>query len=240
LAPVLHLSSPNALQLKTAERMKRTAQNKRHAGFSTLEMLIVVGLSVILTAIAVPSFNSISRSMRVSGDLRSLNGLLAQAKMRAASDFTHARVYADLSGNAYQLQVWYKAGNGGAGCWVADADSSKTCLTYSSGHPSGELFILSQGNTFGFGSLTTGPTPGQTTISQAAACLNDTNGSVGGSTACIVFNSRGTPINSTGAPLATGAFYVTNGTVVDGVTVSATGSIQAWSSPTNSANWYGQ
>jgi Tfp pilus assembly protein FimT len=243
LAPVLHLSSPNALQLKTAERMKRTAQNKRHAGFSTLEMLIVVGLSVILTAIAVPSFNSISRSLRVSGDLRSLNGLLAQAKMRAASDFTHARVYADLSGNAYQLQVWFKAGNGGAGCWVADADpnrTSPTCLTYNTGHPSGTLFTLSQGNTFGFGSLTTGPTPGQTPIGQATPCLDNANSTLGTTTACIVFNSRGTPINSTGAPLATGAFYVTNGTVVDGVTVSATGSIQAWSSPTTSANWHGQ
>jgi Tfp pilus assembly protein FimT len=222
--------------------MKRTAQ-KLQAGFSTLEMLIVVAMSVILTAIAIPSFNSISKSLRVAGDLRSLNGLLAQAKMRAASDFTHARVYADLSGNAYQLQVWFKAGNAGAGCWVADADTnttSPTCLTYSSGHPSGELFTLSQGNTFGFGNLTTGPTPGQTTIGQAAACLDNANASLGNTTACIVFNSRGVPINSSNTPIPTGAFYVTNATVVDGVTVSATGSIQAWSSPATSANWYGQ
>jgi Tfp pilus assembly protein FimT len=223
--------------------MNRTAQQKRQAGFSTLEMLIVVAMSVILTAIAVPSYNSISKSLRVAGDLRSLTALISQAKMRAASDFTHTRVYADLSANTFQLQVWYKAGNAGAGCWVADSDPNKTsptCLTYSSGHPSGTVFNLSQSNTFGFGNLATGPTPGQPTPAQAAACLDNSNAAVGGTTACIVFNSRGIPIDSSGAPLATGAFYLTNGAVVDGVTVSATGSIQAWSSPATSANWYAQ
>jgi type II secretory pathway pseudopilin PulG len=220
--------------------MKRTAQNKRQAGFSTLEMLIVVAMSIVLTAITIPSYNTISRSLRVAGDLRSLNGLLAQAKMRAAADFTHARVYADLSGNAYQLQVWYKAGNGGSGCWVADADASKTCLTYPSGHPSGSVFNLAQGDTFGFGNLGAGPTPGQPQPKQAAACLDNFNSTLGSSTACVVFNSRGIPIDATGAPLATGAFYLTNGTVVDSVTVSATGSIQAWSSSTTSANWRAQ
>jgi type II secretory pathway pseudopilin PulG len=225
----------------TAERMKKTVKNKQ-SGFSTLEMLIVVAMSVIITAIAVPSYFSTAAYLRVSGDLRSLGGLLSQAKMRAASGFTHARVYADLSlsGNAYQLQIWYKAGNGGAGCWVADADSTNTCLTFGAGHPSGSVFPLAQGDTFGFGGLATGPTPGQPTPSQAAGCLDSGGASVGGNTACIVFNSRGVPINAALAPISTGAFYLTNGTVVDAVTISATGSIQSWSSPAGSASWYAQ
>src|SRR5260370_33998575 len=89
--------------------MKRA---KSQAGFSTLEMLVVVAMSVVITAIAVPSFLSTSQFFRIAGDLRAINGLTAQAKMRAAADFTHARVYADLTHGTYQLQVWYKTGGG--------------------------------------------------------------------------------------------------------------------------------
>src|ERR1700732_4213941 len=102
--------------------MKRTAQHKRQDGFTTLEMLIVVAMSIIITAMAVPSYLNTAAYLRITGDLRALNGVTAQAKMRAAAKFTHARVYANLTGNAYQLQVWDKAGNSGNGCWVEDSD----------------------------------------------------------------------------------------------------------------------
>ena len=240
LAIGLHLPWQNSKPFHyLAERMKKIGKSKQ-AGFTMLEMLVVIGMSVIITAIAIPRYLIIAASLRASGDLRSISGLLAQAKIRAAADFTHARVYADLSGNAYQLQIWNKAGNGGVGCWVADADNTQTCLTYSGGHPSGSVFPLAQGDTFGFNGLATGPTPGQPTPSQAATCLDNSGVAVGGSTACIVFNSRGRPIDAGGGPISTGAFYLTNGAVVDATTISATGSIQSWSSPANSANWYSQ
>jgi len=238
LVPILlHLSSSSGFTTtQTAERMKKIANNKRQAGFSTLELLVVIAMSVVITAIAIPSYLNTAAYLRAAGDLRSLNGITAQAKMRAAADFTHARAYADLSGNSYQLQVWYKTGS----CWVADSDRTNTCLTYTSGHPSGAVFNLSQGVTFGYGSLTAGP-PSQTSIAQAAPCLDNSNATLGSTTACIVFNSRGIPINPTSlAPVATGAFYITNGTVVDGVTASATGSLLTWSTPAGSANWKGQ
>jgi hypothetical protein len=159
--------------------------------------------------------------------------------MRAAADFTHARIYANLTGKTFQLEVWNKAGS----CWVAYSDPTNTCLSFtSSGVPSGTVLNLSTGDSFGFGSLTPGPTPGQTTIGQAAQCL-DNSGNALANTACIVFNSRGIPINaSTLAPIATGALYLTNGTVVDAVTVSATGLIQTWTAAANAttASWSAQ
>jgi len=241
LAIGLHLPWQNSKPFHyLAERMKKTGKSKQ-AGFTMLEMLVVIGMSVIITAIAIPRYLTIAASLRASGDMRSLSGLLAQAKMRAAGDFTHARVYVNLTGNTYQLQAWNKTANAGAGCWVADADRTNTCLTFGGGQPSGPLFVLQQGDTFGFNGLATGPTPGQPTPSQAAGCLDSAGAAVGGNTACIVFNSRGIPINATTlAPIPTGAFYLTNGSVVDAVTISATGSIQSWSSPASSANWYSQ
>jgi Tfp pilus assembly protein FimT len=208
-------------------------------GFTMIEMLIVVAMSIVLVAFAVPKYLTIQNSLRISGDVRSIAELTAQAKLRAASDFTHARVYADLNGNDFQQQVWNKTNS----CWVADTDATNTCLTYNSGTPSGTVISLSQGDSFGFGALTAGPTLGQQpNMSQAAQCLDNTATAIA-NTACIVFNSRGIPINATTlAPIATGAFYVTNGTVVDGVTVSATASIQTWSASANPSlsNWYAQ
>jgi type II secretory pathway pseudopilin PulG len=223
-----------------AHRMRKTVRNKRQAGFSTLELLVVITMSAIITAIAVPAYVKTAAYLRAAGDIRSINGLTALAKMRAASDFTHARVFADLNGGTFQLEVWDKTGNGGAGCWFADLDVNRACLTYSSGRPSGPVNTLAQGDTFGFGTLASGPTPGQPTPSQAGACLDNSNASLGANTACIVFNSRGIPIDATNSPVATGAFYLTNGAVVNVVTVSATGSMQTWSSPADTAYWYGQ
>jgi len=222
--------------IPTAEFMKRTTKDQRQAGFSTLELLVVVAMSLIITAIAVPSYRNTVAYLRAAGDVRALNGLVAQAKMRAAASFTHVRVYADLTGNSYDFQVWYKAGT----CWVAESDRNipPTCL------PTGKLSTaalnLSQGDTFGLGThIAVGPTLGQTTAAQADPCL-DNGGSAISNTACIVFNSRGIPIASDNSPIAKDALYLTNGVVVNGVTVSATGSIQSWTTPASSANWHAQ
>ena len=212
-------------------------KNKRQAGFSTLEMLIVIAMSVIITAIAIPSYLNTAAYLRAAGDLRSLNGVTALAKMRAASDFTHARAYADVAANTFHLEVWNKAGNGGAGCWQTDGDTANACTVIGTS----PVFNLAQGDTFGAGGLTTGPTPAQQPIPVQTACqaINGGNGTIA-NTGCIVFNSRGIPIDANSSPVATGAFYLTNGTLVEAVTVSATGSIQSWSSPKASANWWGQ
>ena len=203
-----------------------------------IEILTVLLIAMVLVAFAVPKFLTIRNSLRISGDVRNVSELTGQAKLRAASDFTRARVYADLNGGDFQMQVWNKAN----ACWVWDLDTTNTCLTYTSGTPSGTVTNLSQGDTFGFGALTAGPTPGQTTIGQAAQCLDNSAGAIS-NTACIVFNSRGIPIDPTTlAPTAAGAFYVTNGVVVNGVTVSATGSLQTWSASANASQstWYSQ
>jgi Tfp pilus assembly protein FimT len=243
ITPFVDLGTPDRIccpsgNIGRDSTRERLVHKQIERGFTLIEVLLVALVSIVLVAFAVPKFDSIRNSLRIAGDIRSISELTAQAKLRAASDFTRARVYADLNGNDFQLQVWNKANT----CWVWDSDNTNTCLTYTSGTPSGTAISLSQGDTFGFGALSAGPTPGQATISQAAQCL-DNSGSAISNTACIVFNSRGIPINTTTlAPIASGAFYVTNGTVVDGVTVSAPASIQTWSASADSSltNWYAQ
>ncbi len=234
MATGLHLWLPNLV----TEGMRKTVKNKRQAGFSTLEMLIVVAMSITITAIAIPGYISTSAYLRVAGDLRSINGVTALAKMRAASSFTHARTYVDLTANTYHLEVWNKAGNAGAGCWQTDGDTANPCSVIGTS----PVFNLASGDTFGAGGLTKGPTLAQQpTIPVQTACQAILGGTgTIASTQCIVFNSRGIPIDANGSPVATGAIYLTNKTVVDAVTVSATGSIQTWSTPIAAASWYGQ
>jgi Tfp pilus assembly protein FimT len=217
--------------------MRKIVKNKQQAGFSILELLVVVTMSVIIGTIAVPAYLSVAANLRAAGDLRSINGLTALAKMRAASDFTRARVYADLNANTYHMEFWNKAGNGGAGCWQTDGDTAHACTVAAS-----PVFNLAQGDTFGTGGQTQGPTVAQQPIPTQALCQS-TNGGISSTianTECIMFNSRGIPINTSGAAVSTGAFYLTNGTAVEAVTVSATGSIQSFSASVHGSTWYGQ
>jgi len=64
-------------------------------------------------------------------------------------------------------------------------------------------------------------------IGQASPCLDALGAAVAGS-ACIVFNSRGVPVDSTNAPTGGGALYISNGTSVFGLTATAGGMVQLW------------
>lgn len=198
-------------------------RKEAQAGFSTLELMIVMLMSVIIAAISVPTYLRVATYLRSVGDLRSLNGITAQAKMRAAADFTHARIYADLNANTFHLEFWNKAN----GCWQTDGDRANNCTT-----PNSPVTALSQRVTFGAGGLGVGPTPGSAAVNQAPPCRRRVAGVNGGgtdnNTACIEFNSRGVPVDQNNAPIASGAIYITDQNSVEAVTVSATGSIQSW------------
>jgi Tfp pilus assembly protein FimT len=202
-------------------------------GFSTLELLFVVAIGLVLAGFAIPGYASMSRYLRISGDARVLNGVIAEAKMRAAQDFTHARVYVDLAANTYHLEYWSK----GANCWKTDGDAVNRCTAAGTS----PVQPLSTGVTFGFGTVGAALPNPQTVIAQAPACLNGVAGgaSLGtaGNTACIEFNSRGIPVAASGSPTANDALYLTDQNSIYGITVISSGLIQDWSSPATSTAW---
>ena len=193
-------------------------RQQRHRGFSLVELMFVIVISLIVAGMAIPTFLTIERNLRTSGDARDINGEIILAKMRAASDFTKARVYADLSAQTFRVEHWDKTG----GSWTNVNE--------------GGTQSLAQGVTFGFGGLGSPPAGTQATIGQAPACL-DNGGAAIANTACVVFNSRGIPVDSTGAPTANGALYITDGRSVYVVTVSATGLTQPWRTDAQTASW---
>src|SRR6266705_2731474 len=85
-------------------------------GYSLVEILIVMFTIITLAAIAIPNLMTVVGNLKTRGDARDLNGEIVLAKMRAASDYARARVYADLSANTFRIEV-YQSGDSG---WVAD------------------------------------------------------------------------------------------------------------------------
>ena len=140
--------------------------------------------------------------------------------MRAASVFSKVRVYVDLTGRSHHMETFDKT----TATWIASGGS-----TY-----------LSTGVSFGYGSLATAPPfTTQPSIGQAPLCKTDLNVDIP-QTACVIFNSRGVPVDSIGNPIVD-TVYVTDGSVVYGIAVSASGMIRSWKTPAYStAAWVQQ
>jgi type II secretory pathway pseudopilin PulG len=218
------------------------AEHDRSRGFSTLEVLMVMFVSLVIAAFAIPGFNQVRRTLRISGDARDLNAAINQAKLMAAADFTRARVYIDLgfsNVNTFHVDVWNKAGNGGAGCWQVVGDFNNPCLTPGVS----PVQYLSPGVSFGTGGVGAPPPNTQPNgIGQAPRCYNVHGNRFGqvATTACITFSSRGIPIDpNTALPNPNDAVYITDNTQVYAVSVGPTGLSQVWATSANgNGNWY--
>ena len=192
----------------------------RDGGFSLIEIFIVMVMAMAIMAMVVPKTSNLFGNLRLSGDARALSNNVALAKMRAAADFTRARLYVDRAARTFRVERYQKIGAVG---WTAEGGD--TSLSY--------LVNLSTGG------LGTPPPNTQPAIGQAPACLSNAGAAIA-NTSCVVFNSRGVPIDNAGLSTAVDALYVTDGTAVYGVTVSATGMIKVWKSSPNAAQWVAQ
>jgi Tfp pilus assembly protein FimT len=170
-------------------------------------MVFVVALVGVISAIAVPMFGNAIAGFKLSGDARSVSNAAAVAKMRAASDFSRVRVFVDLTADTHHIERWNKT----TSAWEVE----------------GGVNNLSGGVSFSYGPVTVAPPNTQATIGQAAECTDDM-GAVIANTACIMFNSRGVPVDSSFAPTGANALYLTDGSAVYGVTVAATGMLRLW------------
>jgi Tfp pilus assembly protein FimT len=186
-------------------------RNKTDAGFTAIEVLIVALILTTVGAMAVPMMGNMLGTYKLSGDAHSISNSVAMAKMRAASRFTQTRLFVSLGTKSFHLETWQKGATPG---WVAEGGTS----------------VLAAADSFSFGSSAVAPPNTQTTIAEAPPCTDDA-GVVLAGTACVVFNSRGLPVDGTGAPTGIDAFYLTDGVATYAITVSATGMLRLWRTP---------
>jgi len=173
---------------------------------------MVMAITGMAAALAAPMVGNMVANFRINGDIRGISTGTNMAKMRAAAMFTSARFYVDLSARTYRVQTWRKTGTPG---WQND----------------GATQPLSSGVTFGFGAVSAAPPNTQGTLGQAAPCREDDNVTLIADTACVLFNSRGLPVDAVGSPDGSGAYYLRDSYTVYAVTVSATGMVRVWRSP---------
>ncbi|MGE3959016.1 MAG: Tfp pilus assembly protein FimT/FimU [Vicinamibacterales bacterium] len=191
----------------------------RQDGFSTLELLATLGIVGVLAATALPSTSRTLADIRLSGDARGVHHAVGLAKMRAAARFTRERLYVDLTTNTYHLE-WYDR-KAATPDWVDELDPTVN---------------LQSGVTFGYGSISQAPTGTQSALAMAMPCKTNTGTDIS-NTACIVFNSRGIPVDGTGNITGESALYVTDGTSTYGVTLSQTPLIRLWWTKADSNTW---
>ncbi len=150
-----------------------------------LELSVVMAITLVLAASALPMLMTTLQSYHVAGDARNLASQLALARMRAASDFTQVRLNFNLSSGSYRLQLW---------------DKSTSAFDIIEGGTQN----LSSGVQFGYGSIASAPAGTQSAISQPP--------SVGSPPATsIIFNSRGIPVDGSGTPYTQYVVYLNNG-----------------------------
>jgi prepilin-type N-terminal cleavage/methylation domain-containing protein len=199
----------------------RTFFNDRR-GYSLIELLMVVGITTVVSAMAVPMMSNTIGNFRLSGDAHSVASAMALAKLRAASGFSQARLFVDLTTRTFHVETLQKA----PVAWITDGGST----------------TLSTGVTFGFGAIATPPLNTQALIAQSTSCVTAA-GAVIANTACILYNSRGIPVDpsgaapNVGAPTGSDALYLTDGTAVYGLTLSATGQSKLYRTNISSASW---
>jgi len=189
-------------------------------GMTLIELLMVIAILGVLAAIALPMTGSAVRYAKISGDARNISNQIAVTKMRAAAKFTQARVYVDLTGKTYYVQTCNTPGTSPCPAWTTETGSTSLANTVS----------------FDYTPAASAPLNTQTTIGQADQCYNSDSPPVAVSgTACIIFNSRGIPVDRVGSPTNNYALYLTDGSFIYGITVAATGFIQTWRTSASAA-----
>jgi prepilin-type N-terminal cleavage/methylation domain-containing protein len=192
----------------------------REAGFSLMELLAALAIAGVIAAMTVPATTRTLADLRLHNDARALHNLLSLAKMRAAAKYSRERLYVDLTTESFFLQSWNKT----TATWVTEEGA----------------MTLSPNVDFGFDALAGPPADTQAALGEASPCLAGLTTASGqiANTACIVFNSRGIPVDGAGSPNGNGAFYVTDHeTGVYGVTISATPLVRLWWSPHSTTAW---
>jgi prepilin-type N-terminal cleavage/methylation domain-containing protein len=190
-------------------------------GFSLIETLAVVGLVGVVAAIAVPMSGNAIRYAKISGDARNLSNDLAVTKMRAAAGLTQARLFVDVGARTYYLQT-------------CNSPSTAPCPAWTTG---GGTQMLSSSVSFGYGGAAAPPADTQSTIGQASPCKSGSPAAEVPNTACVIFNSRGIPVDAIGNPTGSYAIYITDNSAIYGITIAATGFTRLWRSTYSAAAW---
>lgn len=196
-------------------------------GFSMIEMLVVITVLGVITAMAIPQAYQAVKAYRLHADASALATQLNIARMRAASQFEPYRMVINISSGTYWREQLC-----GTTSSTADAACTSPYKPRSTPVIEGGTQYIRQGDAY------SSCRPASVTGSYPGAISADPN-------PCpdpldIYFNTRGAPVDSSGNPLGSGgvAVYLRNQEgLVDAVTVAMGGAVTTWNWDVVSSAW---
>ena len=118
----------NYLKSKKVQKVLTTKPGEE--GFSLVELVVVIAVLAILSAVAIPAFNNVTANARASAVQNAMvNGLKECSVLEAQgdnTDFSDAVSFANVDAfRGFQLQQMQQAGqNGGDSCFAVTATSN--------------------------------------------------------------------------------------------------------------------
>jgi Tfp pilus assembly protein FimT len=83
--------------------MRRQLRSNSNAGYSLVEVIVVVGMIGVLTLVTVPNFISLFRSSRMKSSLRNFTTVTRNARMTAVTRGEQTKVTFVPNGTKYQM-----------------------------------------------------------------------------------------------------------------------------------------
>jgi prepilin-type N-terminal cleavage/methylation domain-containing protein len=195
------------------------------AGFSMVELLIVIMIIGIIAAFAIPQATKAVYSYRVHADAARLAAQLNITRFRATSQYSPYSLTLNAATLPNSMSVQRLCGSNTTGCGT----TTPTCTSqsYTSYQTEGGPQYISQGDSFS----TTNPgtvLPGSITAASAA-------------TTTFFFNTRGMPVDCNGLPVSSGGavVYISSSQVAvnDAVVISVAGLVATYQWDPATSQW---
>jgi prepilin-type N-terminal cleavage/methylation domain-containing protein len=190
-----------------------------HAGFSMIELMVVLLMMAILAAMTLPSVFNALKGYRLHSDGTAISSYLNVVRMKAASQYAPYRLVVNIASATYTMERLCGDSTTG-GCTGANAYASYTTPVLEGGTQ-----VVSQGNTFSScrpANITGTLYPG-TIAADLSPCPDPLY---------VYFNTRGSPVDNTGSPIGNGGavLYMRNqNNLTDAVTVATGGRVSVFS-----------